>query len=98
MKQHKHVELIKAWADGAEIQLYEEDQWHDIHQPAWKLDEKYRVKPEIKTDFTKYFKHEFNSIVGSRFTQVFLQLSEKADLSITWDGETEKIKSVEIFK
>lgn len=49
-KPHKHAEVIKAWADGAEIQrraptdLYPE--WIDIADPWWHGDWEYRVKPQ----------------------------------------------------
>jgi hypothetical protein len=44
---HKHAELIKAWADGAEIQMYSTGQlgWHDLEQPSWAVGLKYRIKP-----------------------------------------------------
>lgn len=45
--KHKHAELIKAWADGAEIQVYKPhwDEWHDCQSPMWDSDE-YRIKPD----------------------------------------------------
>lgn len=58
MKQpHKHAELIKAWADGALIQVcngvVEELGWVDINSPTWYLDMKYRIKP-VQTDLEIY--------------------------------------------
>ena len=52
--KHRHAELIKAWAEGAEIQVYKPhwDEWHDCNTPIWDSDE-YRIKPkkpEIKID------------------------------------------------
>ena len=46
-KPHKHAEVIKAWADGAQIQfrLVPDDEWEDIHDPTWVSDVEYRVKP-----------------------------------------------------
>lgn len=44
MKQHKHAELIKAWADGAEIQVQEPNGlWRDT-DPLWTEDRNYRIK------------------------------------------------------
>lgn len=41
---HKHAELIKAWADGAEIQVQEPNGlWRDT-DPLWTEDRKYRIK------------------------------------------------------
>ena len=45
MKPHKHAEVIKAWADGAEIE-YEDCGWHDCTTSViWDEETKYRVKP-----------------------------------------------------
>ena len=54
MKPHKHAEIIKAWADGAEIE-YKSDfitEWSDIKYPTWKLDHDYRVKPTSQKDIS----------------------------------------------
>ena len=52
MKPHKHAELIKAWADGAEIEFYgDSDEWLYIKEPSWKADIKYRVKPKKPTRY-----------------------------------------------
>lgn len=45
--KHKHAELIKQWADGAEIQLQEYNgSWHGTDSPQWRMDSAYRIKPE----------------------------------------------------
>lgn len=42
---HKHAEVIKAWADGAEIE-YEDCGWHDCTEsPVWDEETEYRIKP-----------------------------------------------------
>ena len=48
MKPHKHCELIKAWADGAEIQRrkYASNEWVDT-DPDWRVGTEYRIKPRI---------------------------------------------------
>lgn len=45
---HKHVELIKAWADGAKIQTKVAGEWKDTATPLWYTDYEYRIKPEFK--------------------------------------------------
>ena len=52
MKPHKHAELIKAWADGAEIEYLtfgSSDTWKPITK-GWSWDNElvavYRIKPE----------------------------------------------------
>jgi hypothetical protein len=49
-KPHKHAELIKAWADGAEIQVFlsSENVWIDDNHPDWYFNSQYRIKPQPK--------------------------------------------------
>ena len=46
-KPHKHAEVIKAWADGAEIEFLSlsERTWEKASTPTWKDTTEYRVKP-----------------------------------------------------
>lgn len=46
---HKHAELIKAWADGNEIQYKDphSDNWYTC-TPTWSVKTEYRIKPEKK--------------------------------------------------
>jgi hypothetical protein len=45
--KHKHAELIKAWADGAQIQVKACNLvWEDREHPYWARDREYRIKPE----------------------------------------------------
>ena len=50
--KHKHCDVIKAWADGAQIQFRAlgDNSWSDINKwtPRWSEDHDYRVKPEKK--------------------------------------------------
>lgn len=52
---HKHAELIKAWADGAEIEVRSKygNGWMKSGNPSWEPDYEYRIKPE-PTDYEKY--------------------------------------------
>lgn len=47
MKPHKHAELIKAWANGAQIQLKRYEAWVDLEEPLWTEDNEYRIKPTM---------------------------------------------------
>jgi hypothetical protein len=49
-KPHKHAEVIKAWANGAEIQcsMKNDNDWFDVEVPDWDLSLNYRIKPEPK--------------------------------------------------
>jgi hypothetical protein len=49
-KPHIRADIIKAWADGAEIEVYEDhfDVWTPTSRPAWLPEMVYRVKTEPK--------------------------------------------------
>jgi len=47
--KHKHCELIKAWAEGAEIEYLFISEWKPIEKPSWDEKTEYRVKPNIET-------------------------------------------------
>ncbi len=42
--KHKHCKLIKAWADGAEIEVFN-GEWISASDPRW-TSPKYRIKPK----------------------------------------------------
>lgn len=44
---HKHAEVIKAWADGAEIEFFGQlsRKWSTVPQPTWDVNYTYRIKP-----------------------------------------------------
>ena len=42
---HEHAELIKAWADGADIQGNSAGHWYNILVPCWGNGAGYRIKP-----------------------------------------------------
>lgn len=46
---HKHRDVIIAWANGAQIQFFDVDEWIDCHEdgPRWHEEKQYRVKPKI---------------------------------------------------
>lgn len=51
MPQHKWHKEIKAWADGAEIEYFDELQirWLDVlGMPRWNSSSEYRIKPQPK--------------------------------------------------
>lgn len=43
-----HAELIHAWADGAEIEVFypKAQEWTHVTTPAWDASAKYRIKPK----------------------------------------------------
>jgi len=48
--KHKHAQLIKAWADGAEIEykdtVFPDRGWHFVKSPSWEDHIEYRIKSE----------------------------------------------------
>lgn len=92
---HKHAELIKAWADGAKIEYIAYDKWYDIGEVcSWSPACDYRIKPEPKPDYSliayakpykdQLHKHKLDETTGW-------------DIRLICDGETGKLKSVQII-
>lgn len=46
---HKHAKVIKAWAEGSQIQYSNigENKWKEVVEPRWFDYVNYRVKPEV---------------------------------------------------
>lgn len=94
---HKHAALIKAWADGAEIEFYRMDKgWMGYshgHQPNWHIETAYRIKPEPKPDYVLYGRvHPKGD--ASRFTTFQMVVD---NLQLTFDGETRELKSAQVI-
>ena len=97
MKPHKHAELIKAWADGAEIECLEDcNSWIPVTKPIWREDWVYRIKPEPKED-----KRTFLFSYGDGWSEMdiscYVRESKKA-IMLIYDGETGELKSAEVLK
>jgi hypothetical protein len=97
--KHKHAELIKAWADGAKIQVcYIESDgsiyWSNRENPAWDTDRDYRIKPEPKPDWGKLVRIETHNLYRGSWAEDH----HNANLRLTFDGETNKLKSAEVLK
>ena len=102
MKPHKHAELIKAWADGAEIQLKgRNNEWIDIF-PDWQDECEYRIKPESKPDIEEELTVYRNMAwqFGEppdrwNYPKVYTPIG---NLKLIWDGITGELKSAEVLK
>jgi len=93
--KHKHADLIIAWANGAPIQWKDRHgQWEDMGEPLWSENHEYRIKPEPKPDYLQYINFHFNLCVIDLKERPF----NKANLKLTFDGETGKLKSAEVIK
>lgn len=104
---HKHAEIIKAWADGEQIEVRHksEHKWESLatayeglQSPAWYEQSEYRIKPEPKPDVVQFgvaMLEGFGSKVwylGSR------NGCPDNNIKLTFDGETGKLKSAEVLK
>jgi hypothetical protein len=71
-KPHKHAEVIKAWADGAEIQvkLAGDSVWLDCSPTGWFRNCEYRVKPPPPHKWQK----EIDAYVAGKVVQYQLSM------------------------
>jgi hypothetical protein len=44
MQAHNHAELIKKWANGEEVQRFQDGVWVDDYFPSWMNDDLFRLK------------------------------------------------------
>ena len=98
MKPHKHAELIKAWADGAEIEIKFYEGWRECRPIDWNENAEFRIKPEPKPD-TQYWVRVFEHSGGSMFCPHTAPATDvrPANIKLTFDGETGKLKSAEVL-
>lgn len=92
---HKHAAIIKAWADGAEIQWFNEglDKWENpVRNIIWYEDRRYRIKPEPKPDYILYAECK-----RAHWTTWQVRRESWHDVQATFDGETGKLKDVKVI-
>lgn len=89
-KPHKHKDLIIAWANGAEIEFFDDlsRRWYYTDRPVWGDHTQYRIKPEPKPDVVKYMFVEAKPS--------FCNTTNDNNLKLTFCGETGKLKSAEV--
>lgn len=96
MKPHKHAELIKAWADGAEIQVLVRDgEWVKTPYPEWNEDTEYRIKPEPKPN---WYRHYMVAKEGDGIYPRGTCETMNANLRLNFDGNTGKLIGAEVLK
>jgi len=96
MKPHKHAELIKAWADGAEIERYDHEykDWLDDEQPIWYEADEYRIKPEPKPDVVEDVFVCKSPMDG----YPMMVRHDIPNLRLIFDGESGLFKDAEVLK
>jgi hypothetical protein len=70
-KPHKHAEIIKQWADGAEIESLSNhtESWLTVERPTFYEDEQYRVKPQpVECWVTCYIDTDKKERLGGHYT------------------------------
>lgn len=98
-KPHKHAELIKAWADGAQIQFRDKPdcQWEDWTKefsPSWREFVGYRIKPEPKPDIVANVLADITSHTAPAFCW---DSGRDSNLKLIFDGETGKLKDAQVL-
>lgn len=74
---HKHAAIIKAWADGAEIECSSNKgkTWNFVRDPCWHPDVDYRVQP--KPPIKKYLWAYCKRLDGvAKITQFYYENAE----------------------
>jgi len=102
---HKHADVIKAWADGAEIQWYDshprQHRWFDCapNRPSWSEKVLFRVKPEPKPDVVLTRQIALASEPCGAFPEGLVTVGAwpKQNIKLTFDGETGKLKAAEVL-
>ena len=86
-KPRKHADLIKAWADGAEIQCHYGDYgWIDNSYPHWWEFNNYRIKPKEQKKLNipwELIKPEFTQAAMDKNGEVFVFTQEEISFIAT---------------
>ena len=96
-KPHKHADLIKAWADGAEIQYkmseyLASDVWIDTHQPVWESNNEYRVKPKTVKYRLYLWKNKMDEFSVEVVDENCLYVTEDLPGFVTWLGDWNEVE------
>jgi hypothetical protein len=100
-KPHIHADVIKAWADGAEIQskfdepeemYYGQNSWALEPFPDWDPLVLYRVRPEPRPNFVVHAHVEI--VLG----ELIVTESPPNNLSLTYNSDTGKLIGAEVLK
>ena len=89
---HKHADLIKAWADGAKVEVLDDGGlWQTDHFPRFFPEWKYRIKPEdvVLSGWIE------RTGAGSQF---FAFNHPNDNIKLTFDGETGELKAAEVLR
>ncbi len=103
MKRHKWADELIAIAEGREIEGLEVcgrvwELGHNSFNPITHSYYQWRIKPKPKPDVIRHFSVYINElkVVSISAFGVFLS-SEDSSVKLTFDGETNKLKSAEVI-
>jgi hypothetical protein len=70
-KPHKHAEVIKAWADGLDVEVLFNGAWHPEPYPKWDHQREYRIKQRkaVANNTAPEFLHRAATIMEERGKQ-----------------------------
>jgi len=95
--KHPHCDLIKAWADGATIEIQlSSGHWNELERPSWLPSSIYRIKPEPKPDRIAYWVYSCGEMETYNTKQMLGSIYAD-QLKVVFDGQTGVIKSVEVL-
>lgn len=92
--KHKHAEVIKAWADGGDIQVrspHSMSAWVDSNQPAFAETFEYRVKPK------ELVVEKAQVVYSSVWGLVTYAKRVHSNVAFTFDPDTMKLIKVELI-
>ena len=103
MKPHVHAELIKKWADGAEIEVKSHgDAWIPAGLPGWYPANEYRVKPAPDTVRYVLSGHFEECLMTDESMTNCMVMHDTTPtypcIKLTFDGETGRLKDAEVIK
>lgn len=108
MKEHIHAEVLRAIADGKEVQMLFNDEWLDvdhkdlqnIYDPFSNHDAEWRIKPEPKPDYFLYAGYDGNSPSSYLRPNInsIITSAWKHIIKIKFNGETDEPLFVELVK
>jgi hypothetical protein len=99
MKPHKHAEAIKEFVDGKECEYFDSltKHWEKIEDLGDFVFDIVRIKPEPIEDVIDYMLVDNNSSYLQSIPKVNWVYKDNANLKLTWDGETGKLKLAEVI-
>ena len=84
-QRHKHADVIIAWAEGKDVQVWEEFSWRDVtvEAPTF-MGEKYRIKPPNKKYRVALFNYNGNIYTSAADTPEDVEFYEKDIGFVRW--------------